>query len=65
MRFEKGEKSLVKGRLELGSKSTRLTIYATETEWASFLLLTKPITRRWAELVLIDFANKTGCLHLE
>ncbi len=35
MRFEKGEKSLAKGRLELGSiasKSTRLTFFTTETD---------------------------------
>ncbi len=35
MRFEKGEKSLAKGKFELGSiasKSTHFTIYATETD---------------------------------
>ncbi len=45
-----------KGEFELGSivsESTRLTIYATETDvyQASFLVLTAPITRWWAELV--------------
>ncbi len=45
MRFEKGEKSSAKGGLELGSialKSTRLTIYTSETdaELGLFLVLT-------------------------
>ncbi len=50
MIFEKGEKSLAKSRFELGSimsKSTRLTIYATET----FSVLAIPITRWWVELM--------------
>ncbi len=41
MIFEKGEKSLAKGRFELGSiasRSTRFSIYTTETDvkWVSF-----------------------------
>ncbi len=47
MRFEKGEKSLSKGGLELGSivsKSMHLTIYTTETdaEFASFFSVDYP-----------------------
>ncbi len=53
MRFEKGQKRRIRTRVDRVKKNTRYRTCAAEsdTEPASFLVMTNSITRWWAELV--------------
>ncbi len=67
MRFEKGEKNFFWQKVGLNPGQSRqkdygmqLTIYATAAAISqpSFLVLTSPITRSWAEFIINSFCQQ-------